>query len=950
MYAENFVGRSSDSSKVYFEVKPDVTIKFISDDTVVKEAVIPYGSSVSAPKDPEKTGHDFKGWQGFTESMTAFSNLTFIAEFEKKVYNVNFIYADKTKKYEDNHIQQVKYGEEAILPTDVYLTNSDYKVSGWYVEYEDNSFVGKFDVNFVDGNMSVKPILDLKDPTLPLTIDDKSLKVEWNSGVNDYTFNLKLENGTNQVQTGATIIAVLKTANGKVVETATQDIGTITARGSKTYSITINSTQSASQAEVYVVKYSNGITGKAFSTAKSTSVSSADNKVYGAWSAWSEVRPSEEDDRIIEKVVQKATRTKQTTSSTNSSLSGWISDGSTTSYGNWGNWSSWSLTSQSSSDTKDVEKRTVHYYMHYCDGNGNKGNIAPSKKYSAAKYGPHEIYSTTKYTNDRYSSSTGYYIADGHAKCAKGCTSYYYMGTKTQYRYRTRTKTITYNYYKWTDYSEWTNTDIAIASIPSNTDTTKYRVAYRFRDLDDSGNSSITSGEDNSGTLLNTIVNKLPTDVDYSGKSATAIVFKTRNSDAIGKQIVAIKQIEIGSGNTYSFSFIPKEELSDSTGDFKIQICVAGVETSFISEIISVPPKQYKVTFEYKEADGTVKSVVRTVNEGESAVPPSIPEITGYEFVRWNKNFTNVNSDITVSATYAKEKYTVVYVDWVNSSIIETKQFEYGSELTLPTVTLSSKGKVFKGWSYKAGYVVKDNLVVEAVYDAVIYTVSFVDATGEVINTQKIPYGGSAELPEGPARDGYTFNGWSTDEKWWDVTKDMEITPIYALKNSGVSVSLSETDYIYSGKTIKPEVYVENADGYSVDPEDYTVSYSNKSSKSTGEYTVTVKLADEYKSTQTLTYTISPKAVTGVKVTSSSKKSAKITYSKVTGASGYEIYFSTKKTSGFKKLVTTTKTSYTYSKLTSGKTYYFKVRAFTKASDGTRIYGAWSSVASKKIK
>ena len=75
-------------------------------------------------------------------------------------------------------------------------------------------------------------------------------------------------------------------------------------------------------------------------------------------------------------------------------------------------------------------------------------------------------------------------------------------------------------------------------------------------------------------------------------------------------------------------------------------------------------------------------------------------------------------------------------------------------------------------------------------------------------------------------------------------------------------------------------------------------------------------------------------------------KSAKITYQKVYGASGYEIYM--KAPNGkFKLIKATSSSSYTYKKLTSKKTYQFKVRAYKKVGD-KKVYSSYSST--KKVK
>ncbi|MBR2893348.1 MAG: fibronectin type III domain-containing protein [Clostridia bacterium] len=81
------------------------------------------------------------------------------------------------------------------------------------------------------------------------------------------------------------------------------------------------------------------------------------------------------------------------------------------------------------------------------------------------------------------------------------------------------------------------------------------------------------------------------------------------------------------------------------------------------------------------------------------------------------------------------------------------------------------------------------------------------------------------------------------------------------------------------------------------------------------------------------------------------KGKASFTWSNVSGESGYQVYYSTKKDSDYKK-VTSYKTNVvkgSKTKLKSGKKYYFKVRAYKKTASGT-VYSAWSAVKSVKVK
>lgn len=53
-----------------------------------------------------------------------------------------------------------------------------------------------------------------------------------------------------------------------------------------------------------------------------------------------------------------------------------------------------------------------------------------------------------------------------------------------------------------------------------------------------------------------------------------------------------------------------------------------------------------------------------------------------------------------------------------------------------------------------------------------------------------------------------------------------------------------------------------------------------------------------------------------------------VTWTKVNGANGYDVYMSTNKSTGYKKVKTTDGTSYTTSGVKKNKTYYFKIKAY----------------------
>lgn len=115
--------------------------------------------------------------------------------------------------------------------------------------------------------------------------------------------------------------------------------------------------------------------------------------------------------------------------------------------------------------------------------------------------------------------------------------------------------------------------------------------------------------------------------------------------------------------------------------------------------------------------------------------------------------------------------------------------------------------------------------------------------------------------------------------------------------------------------------------------------------KSAGKATITV--VDVSGTTGTLTITVKPKKPTNLTITPRSTSSVDLTWDS-TGATGYYIYRSTKKSSGFKKVDTVVATSYTDKGLTKGKTYYYKVVSYTNTTDGV-VTSDYSAVKSIKV-
>ena len=93
----------------------------------------------------------------------------------------------------------------------------------------------------------------------------------------------------------------------------------------------------------------------------------------------------------------------------------------------------------------------------------------------------------------------------------------------------------------------------------------------------------------------------------------------------------------------------------------------------------------YRVVFVDKDGE-TIES--QNVNSGEAAMAPAedkIPVFEGYTFAGWNPaTFDNITDDLTVTAVYNLKIYTITFVNY-DGSLIDSRLVEYNSEVEVPT-------------------------------------------------------------------------------------------------------------------------------------------------------------------------------------------------------------------------------------------------------------------------
>uniref|UniRef100_UPI00188DD096 InlB B-repeat-containing protein n=1 Tax=Aliidiomarina indica TaxID=2749147 RepID=UPI00188DD096 len=188
----------------------------------------------------------------------------------------------------------------------------------------------------------------------------------------------------------------------------------------------------------------------------------------------------------------------------------------------------------------------------------------------------------------------------------------------------------------------------------------------------------------------------------------------------------------------------------------------------------------YTVTFQ--DHDGTELST-QSVEHGSGATAPTDPTRTGYTFTGWDTSFTEITNDLTVTAEYTINSYTVTFQDH-DGTVLDTQSIEHGNAATAPTDP-SRTGYTFTGWDPSDFSDITGALTVTAQYTINSYTVTFQDHDGTELSTQSVEHGSGATAPTDPVRTGYTFTGW--DASFAEITEALTVTAEYAINTYTVT-------------------------------------------------------------------------------------------------------------------------------------------------------------------
>lgn len=758
----NSVGSKGESDRVEITAHSDVTVRFWNADSfvdveegyepeVLSEQTVHWGKSAAQPASPSHKGYTFKKWDGSYQNVKQDTDVK--AVYDINSYTVKFVNSLTSEELKTQKVEYCGAAEPADydVPTGYVKTGYD----GWDKDYaritEDTTFyscIGWYNEDFPIYAQAVSAVREY------------DAKESDNEG---YTVNVKLTNWDQKTTKGRVVIA-LKTKKGKLLTTTESSAFSIKKSGVKTLEIFVPYNKAASIAEAYVIgQYQDAV--PITTTASNNAEIEIDQSM--TYTDWSEEQPPENvalsESRQEYRYQDKTTTTSYATSLPGYTQSGsrWVETGSgrhdyVNSWHGGFNQNHWLYSTYSAAPPtafeNSMEKRTVwtcesgqYIYWHWCTGNNYSDGpynrfISRYAEYPAfhafyaGEIGYNAQHGVFQYSNPAVCKDTyWWYSVDLHNPARIPIYQCHYTNYRKQF-----------DYYKWSDFSEWGTTPYE----SSGTRNVETRTVYRYQSdemmkEDDSGKERVVSGSLGS---------------EFAGKEAALFIYKVDGASDYTNEYVA--QTVLDEEGNYEFAFKLREEPTAETGDFTIALGVEGTSTAIFLEKIEAPKKEYTVTF--YNYNGKVISQ-ETVEEGGAAKLPSEESLAreGYTFTRWSDTNTNITEDKALYPEYKLNTYHVVFIDW-EANTVEVKEFEYGAQLVAPQPQAPEEGKTAEWDAIADGNtVVTDNMIVTTRYTAQTCRVQIMDFDNKVISDEAIRYGEAANLPDIDIDDEkYIFLGW----------------------------------------------------------------------------------------------------------------------------------------------------------------------------------------------
>jgi len=176
---------------------------------------------------------------------------------------------------------------------------------------------------------------------------------------------------------------------------------------------------------------------------------------------------------------------------------------------------------------------------------------------------------------------------------------------------------------------------------------------------------------------------------------------------ASAEQLNLTTNLAISAGQTLHIRILPWRQGASGSGKY---ICIKNVEIDGEAVAAGTPVDAPTYTVTFLDWDGT-EIDSQEVEEGQSATAPADPTRDGYTFIGWDKDFSQVYSNIEVTAQYEQNKVFkgVTFLNW-DGSEIDYSTVEFGCAAEEPAHP-KREGYLFTGWNGGFGPVYQNTTV-----------------------------------------------------------------------------------------------------------------------------------------------------------------------------------------------------------------------------------------------
>ena len=199
---------------------------------------------------------------------------------------------------------------------------------------------------------------------------------------------------------------------------------------------------------------------------------------------------------------------------------------------------------------------------------------------------------------------------------------------------------------------------------------------------------------------------------------------------------------------------------------------------------------------------------------GAAVTPETEPKKEGYTFSGWSEvPETMPDHDVTVTGTFTINKYKLIYL--IDGESYKTFEVEYGATIT-PEEAPTKEGHTFSGWSEIPETMPAKDITVNGSFTVNKYKLIYI-VDGEEYKACEIDYGTTITPETEPAKEGYTFSGWSEIPETMPA-RNVVVTGSFTVNTYTLTYQVDGGEYktykVEYGSAITPEAEPASKEGH----------------------------------------------------------------------------------------------------------------------------------------